>query len=91
MANHKSAQKRNRQNIKRRERNKGNRSLVKSVARDAFEAIAKDPKGSLKTISETVSVLAKTAHKGSIPKARASRKISRIYKARNKALAAANA
>lgn len=91
MANHKSAEKRNRQSIKRRERNRSNRSTVKTATQKASEAIRKDAKGSAAVISSTASVLAKAAHKGAIPKGRASRKISRLQKAKNKALASTNA
>ena len=87
MANVKSAEKRNRQNIKRKERNKGNRSVAKTTALKALELIRKDAKSALAAISEAASVFAKTAHAGSIPKGRAARKVSRLYKARNKALA----
>jgi small subunit ribosomal protein S20 len=86
MANNPSAAKRARQNVKRRERNKGNRSFVKTVAQNTLEKILKDPKNALAAISEAASVLAKTAQKGSIPKGRAARKLSRLHKARNKAL-----
>jgi small subunit ribosomal protein S20 len=89
MANVKSAEKRNRQNIKRRERNRSNRAAVKTVAQKTLEVIRKDAKGAVAAIQNAVSVLAKAAHKGSIPKGRMARKISRIYKARNKALAGA--
>jgi small subunit ribosomal protein S20 len=87
MANHKSAEKRNRQTIKRTARNKSNRSTVKTAAQKAVEAIRKDAKAAAAVISEAASVFAKAARKGSIPKGRASRKISRLQKARNKALA----
>jgi small subunit ribosomal protein S20 len=86
MANVKSAEKRNRQNIKRRERNRANRSEVKTVAQKAFDAIRKDAKAAAQVLSDAASVIAKSAHKGAIPKGRASRKISRLAKARNKAL-----
>lgn len=86
MANVKSAKKRNRQNIKRRERNRGNRSAVKTVAQKTLEIIRKDAQGAAAAIQHAVSVLAKAAHKGSIPKGRMARKISRLYKARNKAV-----
>ncbi len=86
MANHKSAEKRNRQTIKRTVRNKANRSAVKTAAQKAVEAIRKDAKAAAAAISEAASVLAKAARKGAIPKGRAARKISRMQKARNKAL-----
>jgi small subunit ribosomal protein S20 len=91
MATHKSAEKRNRQNIKLRERNRGNRSAVKTAATKALEAIKKDAKSAAKVLSAAASALGKAARKGSIPKGRASRKISRLTKARNKALASTNA
>ena len=91
MANHKSAEKRNRQNIKLRERNRSVRSAVKTAAQSASEAIRKDAKGAVSVISQAASVLAKAAYRGSIPKGRASRKISRLQKARNKAMASAKA
>lgn len=86
MATHKSAEKRNRQNIKLRERNKANRSAAKTAAMTTLELIKKDAKSALAAIANASSVIAKTAHKGSIPKKRAARKISRLYKARNKAM-----
>lgn len=85
MANVKSAEKRNRQNIKRRERGKANRSAAKTAAHKAMEAVKKDGKKAVETLRDAISVLAKTAQKGSIPKGRAARKISRLYKAMNKA------
>lgn len=91
MANHKSAVKRNRQSIKLRERNRAVRSGVKTAAAGALEAIRKDAKAAASVISQAASVLDKAARKGSIPKGRASRKVSRLQKARNKALASANA
>ncbi len=86
MANIKSAEKRARQIAKRREINKANRSAAKTAAVKALETIKTDAKGSLKAIADATSVLAKTAHSGSIPKRRAARKVSRLFQARNKAL-----
>ena len=90
MANHKSAAKRNRQTIKRTARHKAIRSEAKTAAHKAFEAIKANPKAAVGTLVEAISTLAKTASKGSIPKRRASRKISRLYKAANKATAGAS-
>jgi small subunit ribosomal protein S20 len=87
MANVKSAEKRNRQNIKRRERNRSNRAAVKTIAQKTFEAIKADAKGAMAALSEAASALAKAAQKGTIPKGRAARKMSRLQKARNKAMA----
>lgn len=88
MANVKSAEKRNRQNIKRRERGKANRNEARTAAHKAMEAIQKDVKSAAETLRNAISILAKTAQKGSIPKERAARKISRLYKALNKATSA---
>lgn len=88
MANHKSAEKRNRQNKTRRKRNVSNRSLAKTAAQNALEIIWKDAKGATEQLQQAISMISKVAHRGSIPKKRASRKVSRLYKARNRALAA---
>lgn len=91
MANVKQAEKRNRQNIKARERNRANRSEVKTAVAKAVEAIRTDAKAAAKVLIETASIIAKGAHKGAIPKGRASRKISRLQKALNKASASKSA
>jgi small subunit ribosomal protein S20 len=91
MANVKQAEKRNRQNIKARKRNRANQSVVKTAATKALAAIAADAKSALKVLSESASAIAKAAHKGAIPKGRASRKISRLAKARNRAVASTKA
>ena len=88
MANVKSAEKRNRQNIKRRARNNAARAKVKTVAQKAMDAIRKDAKGAVEALREASSVLAKAAARGTIPKSRMARKVSRLQKAQNKALAA---
>lgn len=86
MANVKSAEKRNRQNLKRRERRSAARSAVKTAASKTMELIRKDAKGAADALRSATSVLAKAAHKGSIPKGRMARKVSRLQKALNKAL-----
>ncbi len=79
MANHKSAEKRNRQAQIRRLRNRVNRSKMKNVVRSLNEAI---DSGSVEEAKEAlqvaVPVIAKTASKGTIHKKNASRKISRL-------------
>lgn len=87
MANVKSAEKRNRQNQKRRARNRATASSVKTATQRAVEAIKKDGKAAISAISQAASVIAKAAHRGGIPKGRASRKISRLMKAKNRAAA----
>ena len=81
MANHKSAEKRNRQAQVRRLRNRINRSKMKTAVRQLNEAIeegtVEDAKAALQT---AIPVIAKTASKGTIHKKNASRKISRLTK-----------
>ena len=88
MANVKSAEKRNRQNLKRRARNTAARAKVKTMAQKALDAIRTDAKGAVDALREATSVLAKAAARGTIPKGRMARKISRLHKARNKAASA---
>ncbi len=81
MANHKSAEKRNRQAQARRLRNRINRSKMKTVVRSLNEAIASGSVEEAKAALITaVPVIAKTASKGTIHKKNASRKISRLTK-----------
>ena len=81
MANHKSAEKRNRQAQVRRQRNRAIRSRMKTAIRNLNEAIesgnADEAKSALAT---AVPVIAQTASKGTIHKKNASRKISRLAK-----------
>ena len=87
MANVKSAEKRNRQNIKRRARNTAARAKVKTISQKAAEAIRTNAKEATGAIREAASVLAKAAARGTIPKGRMARKMSRLMKAQNKATA----
>ena len=81
MANHKSAEKRNRQAQVRRMRNRINRSKMKTAVRALNEAIdsgsVEEAQSALKV---AVPVIAKTAAKGTLHKRTASRKISRLTK-----------
>ena len=80
MANHKSALKRNRQNLVRRERNRINRSKVKTVIKKVDAAI--EVEGSVDKAREAlvaaVPVIERAAFKGAFHKKTASRKISRL-------------
>ena len=81
MANHKSAEKRNRQAQDRRMRNRANRSKMKTVIKNLNEAIDAGNAEEAKTaLASAVPVIAKTASKGTIHKKNASRKISRLTK-----------
>ena len=81
MANHKSAEKRNRQAQVRRLRNRINRSKMKTVVRNLNEAIETGSVDDAKAaLDSAIPVIAKTASKGTIHKKNASRKISRLTK-----------
>lgn len=82
MANHKSALKRNRQSIVRRDRNRMNRTKVKTVVKKIDAAI--DLEDSVEKAQEAlrtaVPVIERAAVKGAFHKKTASRKISRLTK-----------
>ena len=81
MANHKSAEKRNRQNKIRNARNTHIRSTMRSYIKKIRTAIAEGDMDTAKTLLEkTVPYIDKAASKGVIHKATASRKISRLAK-----------
>ena len=81
MANHKSAEKRNRQAQVKRVRNRAVRSKMKTVIKNLNEAIETGNAEEAKTaLASAVPVIAKTASKGTIHKKNASRKISRLTK-----------
>lgn len=85
MANHKSAEKRNRQSQVRRLRNRMNRTRMKTELRKVNEAIVAGSEDEAKAaLKEAISVIAKTASKGTIHKNTASRNISRLTKRVNK-------
>ncbi len=79
MANHKSAEKRNRQSQVRRIRNRINRSKMKTVVKTLNSAIESGSVEEAKSaLTVAVPMIAKTASKGTIHKKNASRKISRL-------------
>lgn len=81
MATHKSAEKRDRQSVKRRERNIASKSAVKTRVKSVLSAImTKDKEASLSALKVAVPALDKAALKGVIHKKNASRKISRLTK-----------
>ena len=86
MATHKSAEKRNRQNKKRKLRNRTNRAATKTAVAKARGPINKGAKSAeLKDLVQgAVSMLMKTAHKGAIHWKNAARKASRLQLAFNK-------
>lgn len=81
MPTHKSAEKRMRQNVKRRMRNKGVRSTLTTQTRKFREAIeAGDTDTATAQLREVESTYDRAVAKGVIPQKRASRKISRLAK-----------
>jgi len=81
VANHKSAEKRNRQSQVRRLRNKINKSKMKTAIRKIDEAVvAGSADEAQEALNKAIPVIAKTASKGTIHKKNASRKISRLTK-----------
>ncbi len=90
MANTKSAQKRNRQAIKRNARNSAVKSNVKSLVKAAREAIATgDATKAKSAIVAAESALAKAATKGVLHAKNAGRRIGRLSHEASKKFAAA--
>ncbi|HAO21794.1 MAG TPA: 30S ribosomal protein S20 [Desulfobacteraceae bacterium] len=86
MANHKSALKRARQSLKRRERNKTVRTRVKSVVKDVQAAATGKAAevNTRETLIAAQSVIDKAVKKGVLHKRTAARKISRLSKLINR-------
>ena len=85
MANHKSALKRNRQNHKRNERNKGYCTLVKTLSKKVRnEAKAGNKEQAQKELKIAEKVIAKVGGKGILRSRAASRKISSLTRLVNR-------
>jgi small subunit ribosomal protein S20 len=84
MANHPSAQKRNRQRVKRTLRNKGVTSAVRTTLKKARTAIADGDKAATEMVRDAVSALSRAAAKGALHKKAASRTTARIRTALHK-------
>ncbi len=79
MANVPSAEKRNRQRLRRRERNVFHLSTMRTYVKRVRKAVDAKDGGSAKTaLAEAISVIDKAAQKGAIKRETASRKISRL-------------
>jgi small subunit ribosomal protein S20 len=79
VATHVSAEKRNRQNKKKRTRNAAVRSKVHTQERKLQEAIESKDKAAIRDmLSKTISVISTAGSKGVIHKGTASRKIARL-------------
>ena len=85
MANHKSALKRNRQTLKKNERNKGYRTLVKTLSKKVRnEAKAGNKEQAQKELKIAEKVIAKVGGKGILHSRAASRKISSLTRLVNR-------
>ncbi len=79
MANHKSAIKRHRQSLKRRDNNRSARSEVRTTIKNATAAVAAGKKEeAAKLVNAAERAIAKAAAKGLYHKKNAARKISRL-------------
>ena len=80
MANIASAQKRNRQRLKRRTSNVAHLSKVRTQIKKVLTAIAAKDKKTLDVLKEAIRAIDKAAQRGVLKKETASRKISRLTK-----------
>lgn len=80
MAQHASAEKRNRQNEKRKARNAALRNRTRTAVRDAHVALETKAANKQETVKEAVSRLNRAVSKNVIAKSTASRTISRLMK-----------
>ncbi len=78
MANHPSAQKRNRQRITRTARNRAVKSSLRTVLKKARHAIQAGEAGAKELVLTAERALARAASKGVVPKKTAGRVTSRI-------------
>ena len=90
MANHKSAEKRNRQRINRTGRNRSVRTLVRSVVRRARAAVESGDEDAAALVTRATKLLDRAGSKNAIPKIRTARLKSRLVKAFNRANSAGN-
>lgn len=91
MANHASAEKRNRQRIKRTDRNRAAKSTLRTEVKKARAAVKATPADAVSAVRNAESTLARAASKGIIPRKRASRVAGRMAAALHKATKAAAA
>jgi small subunit ribosomal protein S20 len=85
VANHPSAEKRNRQRMKRTLRNRSVKSAVRTLVKTVRAALAaKDPKAAKDALKAATVAIDKASSKGVIPKEAASRTVSRLSAAVHK-------
>jgi small subunit ribosomal protein S20 len=81
MATHKSAEKRHKQSLKKRDRNRTTKSTIKTAIKSANAALtAADKKEAEVKVKKAVSLLGKAASKGILHKKNSSRNISNLNK-----------
>jgi small subunit ribosomal protein S20 len=78
---HPSAEKRHRQNLKRREHNRAIKSRVHSAVKQAVQAISSGDANATQELREATRVLHKAAAKGTLHKNTAARKVARLSRA----------
>jgi len=88
MANHASAEKRNRQRIKRTARNRAAKSTLRSAVKKARTAITAKSQDAAAIVREAWSELDRAAKKGIVPSERADRVKGRLAAALRKSSAA---
>lgn len=85
MANHPSAEKRNRQRITRTERNRAQKSAVRTLVKKVREAVeGKDTAAAKTALANAIVAIDKAATKGVFHEKTASRRISRLATAVHK-------
>jgi small subunit ribosomal protein S20 len=86
LANHKSAIKRNRQSLERRDRNRAVKTRVKNVVKEVNAAIAQGQAADevQAVLKSAIPVIQRAGVKGTFHKRAASRKVSRLTKRVNK-------
>jgi len=85
MANHASAEKRNRQRLKRTARNRAAKSALRTDVKKARTAIQATPADATTAVRTAIGALDSAAAKGTIPRKRAARLQGRLARALHKA------
>lgn len=85
MANHKSAEKRARQSVRRRERNRVARARLRTLEKGFRQSLAAGKPEAQAQLRELEGELRRAAAKGLLPKRRASRRVSRMAQRLHKA------
>lgn len=80
MANHKSAEKRHRQSLKRRDRNRMAKSGFRTAIKKAKSAVESKDANAKELLRQAEKAIAKAANKGIVHKKSAARRISRLTK-----------